>query len=150
MHPEQLKKEHYTWNLIFVLLFLALLAIIGLIIGPAERLKPIPVFDFIVLSLAVFRLTHLFVYDDIMDFVRDHFKQFETGPGKTISNLLYCPWCTGMWIALLIGSLYFFSRGFLFAFSIIALAGIGTLIDLFAEFMMLKNKSKRLKIQEKN
>lgn len=68
------------------------------------------------LGLAVFRLTRLFVYDQIMDWLRKPFmKQYEEtneegeievyympierGFRGWIGSLLSCYWCTGVWIA---------------------------------------------------
>jgi hypothetical protein len=60
-------------------------------------------FNFFVLILATFRLTQLFVYDLVTDYIRDFFKK----RSRTISEVLYCPWCTGIWMALIVGFFFF-------------------------------------------
>jgi len=65
-----------------------------------------------------------------MDFVRAFFKRFETGPGRTISKLLGCPWCTGVWLALFTTFLYFLTPFVWYGYLAIALAGLGSFIQI--------------------
>lgn len=77
------------------------------------------VLDFILLSLASFRLTRLIVYDKITSFLRKPFfeevgEKNEKGeieifivPKKSgikgwLGQLLSCYWCTGIWITIFI------------------------------------------------
>ncbi|MEK9154878.1 MAG: DUF1360 domain-containing protein [Patescibacteria group bacterium] len=122
-------KEQYIWNFIFTVVFIALAAILTGFLYSKNKVFPISYFDFLLLALAIFRLTHLFVYDHITDYIRDYFEKFEKGPRKTISVMIHCPWCTGIWIALTVSTFYFlfpFSWYLIFVF---ALAGIGTLVE---------------------
>lgn len=74
---------------------------------------------FFIFSFAVFRLTHLFVYDKITSFIRAPFieeiqiteedgtvstymKIRETGLRKFFGELLSCYWCTGIWVSALL------------------------------------------------
>ena len=74
---------------------------------------------FFIFSFAVFRLTHLLVYDKIMSFIRAPFieeiqiteedgtvstymKIRETGIRKFFGELLSCYWCTGIWVSALL------------------------------------------------
>jgi hypothetical protein len=74
------------------------------------------ILDFILLSLATFRLTRLFVFDNITQFLRKPFiHEYEerledgtietyievkgTGIRKFVGELLSCYWCTGVWCA---------------------------------------------------
>jgi hypothetical protein len=92
--------------------------------------KKIPIFDFFILSLATFRLIRLFVYDDITEHVRGYLHQFEIGLGKELRNLLDCPWCTGIWMALFTSFFYFFTPFAWYPLLILALAGAGTFIQI--------------------
>lgn len=74
------------------------------------------ILDFILLSLATFRLTRLFVFDKITQFLRKPFiHEYDetsedgtietyievkgTGMRRFIGELLSCYWCTGIWCA---------------------------------------------------
>lgn len=76
-------------------------------------------FEFLLLFVASFRLTRLFVYDEITSFIRKPFHDTieETLPDGTaemflvikgsgirrwIGELLSCYWCTGVWCSVLL------------------------------------------------
>ncbi len=110
--------------------------------------KRIPFYDFFILSLAVFRLTRLFVYDGIMQFVRDMFlvKTISTdektgekvverskairGLRRVFCELLGCPWCIGMWMSFWVIILYFFIPESWLLFLILAIAGFSSFIQI--------------------
>jgi len=130
-------KEQNIWHILSTLIFLILLIFSVIFLSSLGKFpKPVPVFDFFLMALAIFRLTHLFVYDFIMSFVRDYFNKFKTGPFKTISNLLSCPWCTGIWVALIVGFSYFLTPYTWYLILIIALAGVGSFIELISQRLM--------------
>ncbi|WP_050614349.1 DUF1360 domain-containing protein [Bacillus testis] len=103
--------------------------------------------DFILLSLASFRLTRLIVYDKITAFIRKPFfeeveEKNEQGEMETyivprqsglrgwIGQLLDCYWCTGMWIAFFIVAVYYlipYWSGPLVA--VLAVAGLAALLE---------------------
>jgi len=121
-----------VWHAIFSLLFAT---IVGLLIynfhTTGRNLKDIPLFDFFILSLATFRLIRLFTYDEIVDFIRDYLgRHRDGGIRENLYDLMDCPWCTGMWMALLVSALYFFtplSRFFIF---VLALAGAASYLQI--------------------
>ncbi|RJR31209.1 DUF1360 domain-containing protein [Candidatus Parcubacteria bacterium] len=88
------------------------------------------------MSLATFRLTHLFTYDSVTDFVRNFFKNSASGFGRSLSELIHCPWCTGVWTALLVGFLYYLSPVFWYLLLLIALAGLGSFIQTLATIII--------------
>jgi len=103
------KNEQYFWNFLTSLIFVILL-ITAIYILFLENKLPLKIsfVDFMILGLAIFRLTHLFVHDLVTNFIRDYFSKFQTGLGKTIFNLLSCHWCTAMWIALIVSFMFFY------------------------------------------
>jgi hypothetical protein len=125
------KSEQDLWNSAYSAVFLVL--VIGLtyyLKSQGKIVNNIPIFDYFVLILAVFRLIRLFVYDTVMGFLRRYFGEFETGPKKTASDLLSCPWCTGMWMALVVLFIYFVvPYSFLFLL-LLSIAGIGSIIQI--------------------
>src|SRR3989344_1574819 len=91
------KNEQYFWNFLTSLIFVILLITAIYILFLENKLPfKISFFDFIIIGLAVFRLTHLLVHDLVTNFIRDYFSKFQTSLGKTISNLLGCHRCTRM------------------------------------------------------
>lgn len=108
-------------------------------------------FEFILFSLAVFRLSRLVVYDKIMESFRSPFmKEYkevneegetevfivprEKGVRGWIGELLSCYWCTGIWasvgLLLLKENFPLFSHYLLY---ILAAAGLAALIETFIQ-----------------
>lgn len=109
--------------------------------------REIKLFDFILIILASFRMTRLFVYDKVMEFFRNLFARFVDikvleddvrintvnfpyGIRRTVRDLLYCPWCTNVWMSLILGFFYFLSPLSWFFIFIIAISGAGTFIQI--------------------
>ncbi len=95
---------------------------------------------FIMIILASYRLTHLIVFDKITEPIRNLFlvkrespsHQIKKVPKSMFGYLLTCYWCTGMWSAILLGSLYIllpsFGRYLIF---ILAIAGGQAILESF-------------------
>jgi len=127
-------KNQYFWNFAFSVLYLLLLAAaIFWLKAQNKIILRISVFDLVLLILATYRLTHLMVYDSVMNWLRDYFEKFTKGPGKTISNLITCPWCTGIWAALVLAFFYFLTPYAWLAIFVIALAGAAILLKIAAD-----------------
>lgn len=128
---EKYVNEQYFWNFVYSVLFVVLVALSMLYLRSIGRLPhKIPTFDFILLALATFRLIRLFVYDSVTNFVRDHFAQYKTGPGKTLRNLINCPWCTGIWMALIVTFFYFATSLAWYPILLLALAGTASFVQI--------------------
>lgn len=100
------------------------------------------VLDFVLLSLASFRLTRLIVFDTITAFIRKPFfeeveeqNEIYIVPKKSgikgwIGKLLDCYWCTGMWMAIFLVVCYylwpFWSH---LVIVILAVAGLAAIIE---------------------
>lgn len=104
--------------------------------------------ELFILALASFRLTHLLVYDDIMDWLRKPFLSVTyvtdengnvsriTEPrGKGLRNwlgsLISCHWCTGIWCATLLTALQFYAPVTYPFIVLLAVAGIAALIETY-------------------
>jgi uncharacterized membrane protein YbhN (UPF0104 family) len=121
------------WNIVFSALFLILAGTASYYYS--NELFRISTFDGVVVALAIFRLVRLATYDKITSWKRDFFSRYEGGLGRSIYEMLICPWCTGIWVALVVVPLYLLvPQAFLFVL-ILAFAGVGTLIQLFANML---------------
>jgi len=131
-------KNQYFWNFAFIVFFMALVLFAIYLFKELNKVPlRISVFDFILLILATFRLTHLFVYDHITGFIRDYFDKFRGGPGKTIANLLSCLWCTGIWTSFFLGVLYFLTPYAWFFIFVLALAGAAISFKIIIDRLMI-------------
>jgi len=155
MHTHSRKSENF-WNFVFSVFFIIVL-VAALWYMKSVRgfyLGSVPPFDALLLALASFRITRLVVYDKISRWFRDLFANSNNGLSHTISDLLGCPWCIGFWSALILVVAYF---TFDWAWSVIfflAVAGVGSMVQLYAnsigwraENLKLDTKEKEIRLQ---
>lgn len=121
------------WNTFSGLLFVALLiwsmvAFKGLGMVPTS----IPPFDFLLVTLAVFRLTRLIAYDTITQFFRDWFVGAHPESLRgTMGTLVNCSWCVGIWFGLIVPFAYFATPYAWYVILVLALAALGSLLQVF-------------------
>lgn len=148
------KNNQNKWSVVFSIIYVAIF-VGGLLLLRSvngELPNSIPFFDLVLIILAAFRLTRLFVYDHIMQFFRDffldreeytdergavHIRRFPplTGPRRTINDLLSCPWCFGMWAGLLVPLFYFLSPYAWFVILVFAISGVATFLMLLSNLI---------------
>lgn len=131
--------DQYWWNALFAVLFLVVAILLFKLVGghrfEVRWLYYITSFDLVVLSLAVFRSIRLISYDKITSFVRVWFMhddctpKYQTGPMRTIAELLDCMWCTGVWAAPFLMVLYFGSTFGRFLVIILAISAVGSFLQ---------------------
>ena len=135
-------QDKYFWNgftfFFFFPLFIGLAYVLYVYRGwPTE----IEVFPFFLISLAVFRMTRLFVYDKVTEFIREYFAKRSDGFSKNMTELFGCPWCVSMWFSLFIVFIYFIHPIFYLLILITAVAGMAALMQLV--ILLLGNISKK-------
>ncbi|WP_163540040.1 DUF1360 domain-containing protein [Gracilibacillus sp. YIM 98692] len=110
--------------------------------------------SFVLLSLASFRLTRLFLYDKITGFIRAPFLEIEakelpdgtieetiymkgSGLRRWIGELLSCHWCLGIWNAMfLFLGFHFYTVIFTPIIIILAVAGMAAIIEVIIAYFM--------------
>lgn len=144
------KDDQNFWNVMFSGFFLVVA--IGMIYSlyrvNGSLPTTVPAFDLILITLATFRLTRLFVYDKITRFLRDMFQHAEerysqegityftkvertSGPLRTAYELLICPWCFSIWAALFVTYGYFIATEILWLpILILAVSGLATAVQI--------------------
>lgn len=133
-----MKNKNHLGHFVSSAIYIILILILSLYIYYEQKEINISVFAFFILALAIFRLTWLFVYDSVMDFVRDYFKKSSGNFGRTISEILNCPLCTGVWISLFIVAIYIINPITWIFILIIALAGLALLIHVLTRYVWRK------------
>jgi hypothetical protein len=68
--------------------------------NPFEHFQVMSVLNFIILALAVFRITRLIMLDEILAPVRNVFWEKFPPESSYLGFLFTCEWCVSMWIAL--------------------------------------------------
>lgn len=162
------RDDQNFWNLIFSVLYAVLLALSIWYFYAQYRMVPryMPIEDFFLVSLAIFRITRLFVYDKITQFLRDAFMRsreligedgrvyiervpYARGPLRTISDLLQCPWCTGMWAALVVVFFYYTTPWAWYPILLLAVSAVGNVIQLGANAIGWRAEGLKMDVQER-
>ena len=158
------RNNQVFWYLAYILFFVAILIFSALILTRVNGGVPsgITTFDLVLIILATFRLTRLFVYDKVSKFFRDWFLDEENlisqdgellvartrpedGPRRTGLELLECPWCVGVWFATFVVFFYYLTPVAWYFILILAVSGVSTFIQILSNMIgwraeHLKNK----------
>lgn len=144
------RTDQNWWNFFFSVLFAMLLVLSIQYLDTRYGHMPwgeVPPFDVLLMALAVFRITRLLVYDKITQFLRDMFLRsrvikdeqgnilierslYRSGPLRTIHDLLGCPWCVGVWAALIVTFCYFVFPFTWYIMLFLAIAGLGSFLQV--------------------
>lgn len=138
----------HFWNF-FLTLFYALLVIaaVGYLVSVGRIFYEIPVRDLLLIALAIFRLTRLFTYDVIMQFVRNWFVGAEQNTLRhTLGTLINCPWCTGLWFSLVVLFFYFATIYSWPVILILALASLASFFQILANWVGWSAEKKKLEV----
>lgn len=141
------ERDRSFWNFTALIVFLALLLACVYLIreaGGLRMLRLFNVFDFVIISLAAFRLAHLLTYDKIFGFVRHFFleesREGDAKPTRIISRVVYemleCLWCTGIWSALIVLTAYLLGVWGQFMVMVFAVAGAAAILQVITKALM--------------
>ena len=113
--------------------------------------------DFVLMTLASWRLTRLFVYDNITKFIREQFwdvvkagkgytlEKPKVGPRRTMADLLSCPWCIGIWAAATVIFFYLVTPYATYPIMLLALSAVATFLQLLSN--LVGHKAEQARIQ---
>lgn len=139
------------WNIWFTVFFLFLAILLTAWLDTLQKLpSDIRFFDSLLIALAVFRLTRLTVYDAITSYIREWFSHSgENTCCGTIHVLITCPWCIGLWYALLVTFFFFATPYAWFPIFFLAVAGSATFLQLLANLIGWHAEGKKIDVQSR-
>lgn len=143
-----MEKRIDWWNLIFIFIFVGLTyCAYRLVLGAGNVPQSVPLIDAVLMAFATFRLTRLATYDAITEWFRNFFA--DARPHTlfgTIKTLVNCPWCVGLWFALIVATAYFVWPLSWFFIFVLALGGVATLVQLLANLLGWSAEYKKQKV----
>ncbi len=156
----KIKRDIYNAGASIFFLILLTIMTFGLI--ASRGIFPIDVAQFALLSLAVFRLIRLFVYDSITQFFRDWFlkleyrddgsierSKHEFGLARTVSDILSCPWCSGVWIGTpYIFMFFMFPYPMYFITIVLALTAVASMLQIIANLIGWQAESMKNEVKK--
>ena len=143
MASTSIRDEQHFWNGIALFVYAVLCALSVWLIMRYGAFDPASLgfYDLTLMGLAAFRAIHLLTYDKIFDMVRAAFmdrqgtrlKTAERGWRRLVCEFMQCIWCTGMWSALIVVTVYFLGTWGRFAVIVLAVAGLGSLLQIVSK-----------------
>jgi len=150
----QMEEQIKRWNIVAIGIFV-ILAVLAIRCLDARdiQLQYLSLGDFMILALAIMRVIRLIAYDNITLFLREAFLDVKTvryaeegeefiervpsenSLKRTISKLLNCPWCLGVWVALFVLYFALVYPSLWIIFVLLALSGVASLIQIAANLM---------------
>jgi len=136
--------QQYFWSFVFSVFFVILVIMGAIILETEARLDwvDLTTVDYVIMLLASWRLTRLFVYDNITRFVREQFLdvvkagrgyRLETpkaGPRRLLADLFSCPWCMSIWTSAIVVFLYLITEYAVFPFVLLGLSAIVSFLQI--------------------
>jgi len=136
--------QQYFWSVVFSLFFVVLVVMGAIILETEARLDwiDLTIVDYIIMLLASWRLTRLFVYDNITRFLREQFLdvvkvgrgyRLETpkaAPRRLLAELFACPWCMSIWTSAIVVFLYLITEYAVFPFVLLGLSAIVSFLQI--------------------
>ena len=153
--------DQYFWNFVFTIFFL-ILVVMGAIILETEsriRLTELSLTDYVLVTLASWRLTRLFVSDAITKFFREQFwdvvkvgkglslEKPTVGPRRTLADLLSCVWCVGLWMSSTVIFFYLLTPYAIFPVAMLAVAAVASFLQIFANLVGHKAEQAKIEIE---
>jgi len=139
------------WDIYFFFFFIVLVYIAyRIVVLSGAPPRTVALWDAFLMMLATFRLTRLIVYDSITRWHRDFFEDSQpytlTG---TIKTLINCPWCMGLWFAVIVAGAYFYAPFLWFFIFVLALSGAATFVQLITNAIGWSAEYKKQKTLDK-
>ena len=149
--PSKVNEQQKTWN------FWATLFFIGCFVALGYSLdyKGITFEDFnlgniTLMILATYRLTRILVFDKIFKLFRDFFRTHQRlYVFYVIKEIITCPWCAGVWVALTIIGFWFLIPFGEFFIILLAISGVASFIVILVNFYGLQVEEKQFDMKEK-
>ncbi|MFZ2253415.1 MAG: DUF1360 domain-containing protein [Minisyncoccia bacterium] len=155
--------DQYFWNVVF-LIFFCVLIFMATVILQSEAYKvysELTVIDFMLITLASFRIIRAVIYDKIFAFFREQFYDATehkgkmvltkplSGPRRTLADLLSCPWCFGVWASAMVSFFYLLTPYAFFPVMFLALAAVASFFQILSNLIGWKAEQAKLDVEER-
>jgi fatty acid desaturase len=154
--------DQYFWNFVFSVFFFILVVMGAIILETESRivLDELSTVDFVLMTLATWRLTRLFVYDTITKFFREQFwdvvkvgkgyklEKPKVGPRRTLADLLSCPWCVGLWMSSTVIFFYLLTPYAIFPIVMLAVGAVASFLQILSNLVGHKAETAKNQIEQ--
>jgi len=153
--------DQYFWNVVFLVFFVCLVFMATVILdGEAYKTyAELTLLDYVLITLASFRIIRAVIYDKIFAFFREQFydaseykgqivlSKAERGPRRTLADLLSCPWCFGVWAAAMVTFFYLLTPYAFYPVLFLALSAAASFLQILSNLVGWKAEQAKLDVE---
>jgi hypothetical protein len=139
------ERKHQAWNFWSAFVFFGLVVLVGYLLRKMNiNIRDISFKEATIIVLASYRMTRILVFEKIFKYLRDVLKRREDlYVIGTVSSIITCPWCLGVWVTLIIIVFYYLVPfGDLLVF-VLALAGVASILILGSNLIHMWTENKQ-------
>jgi len=146
------ERKHQAWNFWSAFVFFGLVVLVGYLLGKkGVNIEEMTFKEALLIILASYRMTRILVFEKIFKYFRDVLKNREDlyliG---TLSSIITCPWCAGVWVTLVIIVFYYLVPFGVVLVYVLALAGVASVVILLSNLLhMWTDRKQRIHQMEK-
>lgn len=149
-HTKNPTRQEKFWNFLATLFFIAMIILLGYGMDKTgKKIEDVRLLDLSMMALATYRLTRILVFDKIFKLLRDFIRsRSRLYLFFVIREIITCPWCAGVWVALVIVVLFFFvPYGKLFIY-LMAISGVASFFVVFINNIGLSTEERQHRVQQ--
>ena len=151
IEPVKPNEQQKTWNFWATIFFILCLVGLGFLLEKKGITREnFTLGNIVLMVLATYRLTRILVFDKIFKLFRDFFRTHQRlYVFYVIKEIITCPWCAGVWVALIIVAIYFLVPfGYIFVI-LLTISGIASFIVILVNYVGLSTEEKQFDTKEK-
>ena len=150
MEKRTINSKQNAWNFASLFVYFLLLVVVGYLLDKEKiDVTQLTFRDLIFITLATYRLTRIVVFEKIFKFCRDFVKAHQDYKVfNTIRFIITCPWCAGVWMALVTVVFYLLVPYGKFLVYILAISGVASFLVMLVNAIGLVVEEKQSKVKK--
>ena len=139
------ERKHQAWNFWSASVFFGALLLVGYLLRQkGVDLTELTFKEAVIVVLATYRMTRIVVFEQIFKYLRNVLKKREDlYVIGTLSSIITCPWCAGVWVTLIIVVFYFLIPFGVVLVYVLALAGVASMVILLSNLLHMHTEHRQ-------
>ena len=142
--------QEKSWNFFATIFFIVCIVAVGYFMDrKGFDIEDVSILNLCIWAIATYRLTRILVFDKIFKFFRDFIRsRSRLYLFFVIREIITCPWCAGVWVAMVIVVLhYFVPYGRLFIY-LLAISGVASFFVVFVNNIGLSTEERQHRVAQ--
>ena len=139
------ERKHQAWNFWSASVFFGAVLLVGFLLNKkGVDITDLTFKEAVVIILATYRMTRIVVFEKIFKYLRNVLKNREDlYVVGTLSSIITCPWCAGVWVTLVIIVFYFLVPFGVVLVYVLALAGVASMVILVSNLLHMHTEHRQ-------